>query len=107
MSEKKYPVFVNQGNGQKLQIGVAGEIGEGGGRPIEIWEQFKNTPIANVEIGEAQEEIEVAPENNEKPSGVVNADIPSGLPAEPAEGALAEPKQPVPGQNLRKDNSSK
>lgn len=65
MAEKTIPVWLHQGEGQKVQIGVAAEVDpETNAQAIEIWPEFKEHNIVDYTIGDSEP---AAPENAEEP----------------------------------------
>lgn len=105
MSDKTIPVYLHDDNGGKKQVGVAAEPDANGAQAIDIFDEFKETALTNVTVGDQELVNNDNPEG--APAGGVNAgvakseDVPAGSNAEPAEGALAEPVQNAPAS--RKD----
>lgn len=63
MADKTIPVWLHQGSGQKIQIGVAGEVDPvTNAQPVDIWDEFKDYKIKNYTIGDSE-----APLETEKP----------------------------------------
>lgn len=72
MSDKTIPVWLHQNDADKIQIGVAAEVGpDTGAQAVDIWPEFKEYQIENFTIGDAEPVQGDAPKADEEPASVL------------------------------------